>query len=331
MADGRICLDSRGAERLRFGTASVVCSQPSPSCQCSALPGSRSMRSSTQRDEGNRVAMIENAVAHLVARSELRTRILDERNWSAAIGGLEQLGLSPQAVQLLTGIDIPTQSQDARARVDALLAAEGLADLAERVADIRLDTVRTLTQTGDAYLEVEASVARLTDALLDSVLTQATSVSDGGALVNGLRIVEQATLARQAMSSEFNNFFESQFLTLTERADEVRSLIAKEGARSEAIGELQRIAPPGSSTQRAIGNLAASSAVRSFETDVNVLIDKSLAGAGVEVPLATLLADLQGVARAFEASSVATDLYFDLVDAAGEDVRVATRYARGGR
>ncbi len=279
------------------------------------------------REERQRVEDVNVAVRRLVALSELRTRLLDERNWLAAAGGMEQLGLTPVLVQGLTGIDVPQEAVQATEQVDDLIEAQGLDDASERLAEIRADTEVPLTETGRRYDALEQDIGRQSDELLEEVLRDASGVRDRGALTLRIQTLEAATVARQAVSSEFNHYFGAQFSDLADRADELTSLMAQDTIRNEALVELDRITQDGTQSRDAVDEIVVSADAVIFNQAVAMLIEDSITGNGTDAALTAVVSDLQGVAAIFEASSETTDLYFQLVDAAGADMDAASNSA----
>jgi diguanylate cyclase (GGDEF)-like protein len=281
------------------------------------------------RAELERAETVDASVRDLVKLSELRTRLLDEQNWTAAQGGMSELGLSPRLVFGLTGIDVPSEVDDATARVDVLLAELGLADIEADVARLRSDTDRSLTEISDSYNGLERRVGRRADELLDELVVSAGLLSDRGSLVTSIRVLEAATVARQAISAEFNHFFGAQFSEVADRTDELQALVVESALRRDAIERIERLAPAESATGVALQVILTSEPTQAFDRTSLALVDGSF-GSDSEVALTAVLADLDSVAEAFRDSSAATDVYFDLVEAAGEDVYAATAEAGAG-
>ena len=279
------------------------------------------------RAERRQVDAIDASVQDLVLLSELRTRLLDEQNWTAAEGGMAQLGLSPRLVEGLTGIDVPATADEAATRVDQLVSELRLVDVADELAVIRGDAEGTLTEIGRRYHDLELVVGRLADRLLDEVIVGAGEISDRADLVNSLRVLDAATVARQSVSAEFNHYFGAQFSDFGDRTDEVRSLVAQSALRRSAIARIARLAPAGSAAAQTMDAILASPQAQAFDSASLALVNGSLDGEADEAALVAVLADLDTIAKTFEDSSAATVLYFDLVEAAGTDVYRATAAA----
>lgn len=282
------------------------------------------------RDERVRVADVNVAGQGLIALSELRTQLLDERNWYLAAAGIEQLGLPPEAVVALTGIEVDGELAAAGARVDALVDAEGLDDLRLTLAEIRADDDVALVESGARYNELVDDIGSEADTWLDGVLDDSGAVGDDGKLAHSLRVLEAATIARRAVAAETNHYFGAQFSDVANRSDEISSLVGQATIRERALAELDRIVPEGSEARAATDAIAASADAAAFDNAVDELVLNNLAGDSGEADLSRVFDDLQGVASTFEAWSVTNNLYLNLVDAAGQDTAASGDLAAAG-
>ncbi len=273
------------------------------------------------------MADVDSSVRRLVALSELRTRLLDERIWTVVLRGMDELGLTPETVSGLTGIDVGGELTAAASRVDALSEELGLVDEADAIASIRNATWLPLTETGRAYVDLELEVGIMADRLLDEVLDDVGAIPDEGVLSRSIRVLAAATTARRAASAELNHYFGAQFSEQANRAEELTALVGQAAIRRRQLTELDRITFVDSQAQRALGAILASDDAGEFETLASDLVQRSIAGGGSEAALVAVLQDLDAVAVAFEASSVTNGLYLDLVDAAGTDIDAASLMA----
>lgn len=272
------------------------------------------------RDERARVEDVDSAGQRLIALSELRTQLLDERNWEVALGGIDEAGLTPEIVMALTGIDIPSELESASQRVDELVESEGLDEIGAELVGIRGTSEIHLMQIGDRYSAVELEVARETNELLENVFDHAGDIQGSGALARGLRVLEASTIARQAVSSEFSHYFQAQFGDITMRGDELTSLVRQDTIRSEAVAELDRIAVDGSATRGVIDAIGRSLGAVSFTNAVTSLVaDRTAVGEDGAAPTSSPT-DIRSLATVFEALSETTNLYFDLVEASRQDM-----------
>lgn len=284
------------------------------------------------RAEREQAEGINRAIDDLVALSELRSRVLDEQNWTAAEVGIDQLGLPAEFVESMTGIDIPARSLAASTGVDRLMADLGIDDdLALELAGIRDGLPeRELADTGEQYRAFERRIAELSNARFDAAIEGASDVTDGGSLIASVRVFRATTVARQAVSAEFNHYFGAQFSVVTKRTDEIRGIIDTRALRVDAMNEAVRLAADTSRTAAVLDLIATSSAANSFDESSDAVVDANIRGEAPESALSAVLDDLSAVSRDFENASVTTEMYFDLVTAAGEDVASAAQIARAG-
>ncbi len=252
------------------------------------------------REERARMADVDSAVRRLVALSELRTRLLDERNWTVALGGMDKLGVAPETVSGLTGIDVGGELAAAASRVDALSEELGLVDEADAIAGIRNATWLPLTEIGRAYVDIELEVGGMADRLLDEVLDDVGAIPDGGVLSRSIRVLAASTTARQAASAELNHYFGAQFSDQANRAEELTALVGQTAIRRQQLTELDRIAFVGSRARQALEEILTSDDVDNFEASAPDLVERSIAGQGSEAAPVAVLQGLGGVAPAFE-------------------------------
>ncbi len=275
------------------------------------------------RNERAQVADVNTAGQRVIALSELRTQLLDERNWYLAAAGIAELGLPSDLVIALTGIDVADELIGAAARVDDLVDAEGLDEVRVDLDEIRAADDVTLLEGGARYSELVDDIGQHADALLDQVLDQSGGVGDDGRLAHSLRVLEAATIARRAVAAETNYYFGAQFSNGADRSVEISALVGQATIRDQALAELDRIAPADSAVRTATDAIAASADAAAFDRAVTLLVQDSLAGAGADADLMRVFDDLQGVAATFEAWSDTNNLYLNLVDAAGQGAAAA--------
>ena len=274
---------------------------------------------------------VETDVERLLKLTELRTRLLDERNWISALYGMEAIGLNNAMVASFTGIDVSEETTVTRERVDSLVDELQLADVADRLSAIRADGESEIEVINASFAEVEAIVADDSEVVLDRLLALGGVARGGGELINGLRVLEATTVARQAMSAEFSHFFGAQFSAVSDEAAEIEGLIAARDRRHAAERTIGRIAPTDSLALAALSELGDAPSVVVYETAADDLIERRLDGPSATSPsLQAVLNDLGGVATQLKASSTNIDLYFDLVNAAVADVSEASSSLASG-
>ena len=277
--------------------------------------------------ERDRADSVDVSVGRLIELTELRTRLLDERNWFSALGGIDDIGLDPDFVLLLTGLDVPSELERSQAEVNGLLEKLDLPTVQAEVSDIRTIEDESLTAIGLRYDEIENRLATESNDTLDRLLQNAGTLENAEQLVRSLRVLRASTEARQAISDEFTAFFSTQFSPASPDAGRIDDVIELRALRAQAENDISRLAPEGSDTHRSIREIQANDATRTFNDAVVVIIEDRLGRGDLagDSDLNAVLDDLDGVAEVFTASSATTDLYFDLVDSAGTDALDASR------
>ncbi len=272
-------------------------------------------------------ADVEGAIAQLIVITDLRAQILEERNWILALRGMEMVGLTPQLVTTLSGIDVPDQTTRAQDNVDRMSEELGLKDVSERIAEVRVAEESSLAAVGLRYADVETTVAEESDRIRNRLLELAGSASDGEQLIDTLRILEASIEARQSMSAEFSHFFASQFDDEVDVAAEVQQLIAARDRRHRAQDDILSSAAPDSAAVALISEVIESESLAVYEAAADELIAVQLGTPGPSEAsgLTGILADLDRVAVLFTASTANGELYLELVNASAADMSVASQ------
>ncbi|MEZ5330465.1 MAG: EAL domain-containing protein [Thermoanaerobaculia bacterium] len=280
--------------------------------------------------ERARVADVRDHIDHLVALSDLRTKLLEERNWTSAANGIDEIGLSSAVVEALVGVNLADEASGASAAVDQLVAELGLDEVRSQLEAIRATVEGSLEESSRLYVELEQSIGQQASVMFEDLLDDAVAIRDEGQVVDTLRILEASTLARQSIATEFNRYFDAVFSQPSERQEQLLALASAEALRQEALAKVSRLADPGSRTFQVANEISGSAEAEEFAAAVNNLVSGSLVGERTHALSVSSLADLNGLAATFEASTAATDLYLSLVNAAGEDVERASRDAVSG-
>lgn len=270
--------------------------------------------------ERARVTDVRDSIDHLVALSDLRTRLLEERNWTAAANGIDDIGLSSDVVEELVGVDLADEANEASAEVDRLVADLALDEVRSQLDVIRATGSRSLDETNLLYVDLERAIGEQASAMFEDLLDDAAAIRDEGELVDTLRLLEASTLARQSIATEFNRYFAALFSQPSERQEQLHALASAEALRQEAFTKVSSLAQQGSTTYDAATEISESVDAERFAAEVNDLVARSLVGERQDALSGDSLADLNGITSTFESSRVATDLYLSLVKAAGDDV-----------
>ncbi len=280
--------------------------------------------------ERARVTDVRDSIDHLVALSDLRTRLLEERNWTAAANGIAEIGLSSEVVQELVGVNLADEAKEASAEVDRLVADLALDEVRAQLDVIRATDTRSLDESNLLYIDLERAIGEQASVMFEDLLDDAAAIRDEGELVDALRLLEASTLARQSIATEFNRYFAALFSQPSERQEQLLALASAEALRQEAFTKVRGLADRGSKTDEAATEISESADADQFAAEVNDLVARSFVGERQDALSANSLADLNGITSTFESSRVATDLYLGLVKAAGEDVERASKDAVSG-
>ncbi len=266
---------------------------------------------------------VDAAVGRLALLTELKSRLQDERNWSAAGAAIKLIGVPPTLSYQMSGVDIPAELARAMADVDRLVAALGLDDVAQQLIVARSTPAPegTLFAIGRDYDVISSDVAARGQLVIDELTETAGRMRGGENLIRTLRVLEAATTSQESIAAEFTSYFGAQFSSSDLNSD-LRILLGEKRLRTIAEANIRRIAGPGSASRAAMDHIDDSPDVKTFDTSVDTLIRQAqTTGSDVKDDRMTGLAarGLDGTVTMFRASQQSTALYFDLVNAAGGD------------
>lgn len=270
-------------------------------------------------DQRAQAITIDESVSRLVLVTELRTRLLDERNWFSAIAGVNDIGLDINIILAFTGLDLQAELDQSITDVDALLIELGEVEIATDLEQIRTTQTLGIVELPIRYNELEARLGADSERALDDLMKRAGELGDADQLVTSLRILNASTEARQAIADEFSAFFGAQFAEGVNSPEQIRAFIEQRAIRANNETDIERLAVEGSQVFDAIQIIATSPAASEFEQATADLVESP-----VDTDLSAVLTDLDGVISVFTASTDATVLYFDLVGAAGVDAADAS-------
>lgn len=149
-------------------------------------------------------------------------------------------------------------------------------------------------------------------------MERAGRLGDADELVTSLRILQVSTDARQAISDEFTAFFAAQFSPGSNTASGLQATLEQRAIRANAESDIRRLAVDGSHVHQTFAAISTSEAASTFDAAVAGLLQER--ATTEEGDISAVLEDVAGVIDIFTASTQTTDLYFDLVEAAGTDV-----------
>ena len=271
-------------------------------------------------------ATVSESTEELVLLTELRARVLDERNWTAAVSGVADIGFDPVVVEAVVGIDMSRELDEARTSVDSLLVAVDWPELGDDIDGARADEAAVLDDINTAYEAIAASVENRSDLALDALLEVAGDISDGSDLVDALRVLEAAATARRAVTLELTAYFGAQFTGLDGSTAERRTLTEQRSEYRDAIADVARIAGPDTEAIKALNAVEASEDVIAFRAALSSLLASNLQVADVEgFDIAGIFSRLDEVAATFQAANSSVEQHLELVRAAGADVDTTSR------
>ncbi len=269
------------------------------------------------------VADVHRTTDRLVVLTELRSRLLDERNWWSAQAGMRQLGIENEVARDLTGLDVDGELVATRERIDDVLASDEFG-IRDRLLGIRSRVAgdEDLGEIGRELLALEAEVADLAEAHIEHLATVIGDVGDAGELNRCLQILGHAADARQAMATQFSAFWGLNFTVgAIDRREEFTKVVHQGERRQSAIDAILRLSRPDSAVRDAIADLHESQEQRIYGEAIGRLIVRELDG--VRAPADGLLGitdDLTASAQIFTAGSVVTEAHLRLVDAASDEI-----------
>ncbi|NNE11483.1 MAG: GGDEF domain-containing protein [Ilumatobacter sp.] len=271
-------------------------------------------------DSGRRAEAITGELSRLVEYSELRSSLLDERNWSLVVDGIADVGVSASVVEHFVGVDVEGEQREAVASVDRLADSIDGVDLTVALAALRAPGADPVARS-DGYLELERDVAILSDELLLDVRRTAGLLADGDRLIEALQVLEAATAARTAVTMQLSTYLAAHFLADDEGRSDVATLIREQAAYDTAIAGYARIADAHTRSAAAHEALGRSPAVADFAVAIDAFTQTTLAAGDRRVArtLDRLIDEIDTVATTLEAGVGSASRHGDLVTAAGAD------------
>jgi diguanylate cyclase (GGDEF)-like protein len=278
----------------------------------------------TASEARSQVDPLDESANRLIKLTELRTRVIDEQNWSTALLGLQVIGIDPDLASQLSSINIVGEYTDSTTAVDRLISELALSDLEADLARIRqnMSDVERMDELNLGFQQVERAVVELTEAELDILTGIAASVSDGAELMTSLRVLDAAGEARQSLAAQLIGYFTAQFSEIIDFDSTIETLVVQRSTFLAATAEIDRLAPP----QSAVTAIRAQITEEGESAEFGVAVDAQIAsqlsarGESTELDLSALIGQLEESARRFAVGSQAADLHFDLLEAAGADV-----------
>lgn len=271
-------------------------------------------QASAQRSQATTV---DTSTRRLVALTELRAQLLDERNWFSAIGSVNQLGVDLAFVETFIGINLLSELERSQGQVDALFIELDMPEIDAELQSIRADDTIDFIAVAAQYDEIEARLNVESEQTLDSLMERAGALDEADQLITSLRVLNASTEARQAISDEITTFFSAQFSGTVSSLSQLNATIEQRAVRASAEEDIRRLAIDGSNVHVTIRMISESPEAALFDESVADLLATRLEAENGDIE--AVLDDIGGVVDNFTSSIATTNLYFELVDAAGTD------------
>lgn len=269
---------------------------------------------------------IQEATTELVRLTDLRSALIDERNWVLAARGVVDIGLTIDLVSSLTGIDLRVEAERAKARVDMLAGVAALPGLPDRIEQARGDRSEELYETGRLYDQLEEEVGTRIDELFDLLIAGSGDMPAAGPLISTLRVLDAASTARSAVAAQLWSYFGTEFSGQRLGVAELQAVVEQRALYREARRGIERIADVDSGTARIVAEIERSPDALRFEQALEDLFVTSIIDGlpGTDLSVGDVLTRADEIVEVFNAGRVSSELHLDLVTAAGEDVTAAT-------
>ncbi len=319
--------------RVRISRGLPVLSVKTVLALFAALPlsaglGLAAWEANQANDARSQAVEIERLAAELVELTEIRSAVIDERNWVSGIIGIESFGLTSDAIVPLTGIDLNAERMEAAEQVDRLAAETGRTDIADRVEALRMMNdgptielgIGRLTEVGEAYTELELEIGAESNARLDELLGAAGEIGGAGDLVPSLRVLERSATARDSVAVALTAYFSAQFSALEGQDRDSATLVEARSSLRESRAEIRRVADADSSALRQLEAIDQLESVETFDAAVDVLVADAFGGDLAAADLGAVFANLDETVATFQAGTDSSAAHLALVTAAGADV-----------
>ncbi|MGI9606752.1 MAG: putative bifunctional diguanylate cyclase/phosphodiesterase [Acidimicrobiales bacterium] len=279
------------------------------------------------RESRQRAEQVSVRSGELVQLTELRSRLLDERNWSTAKRGVQDLNLPLPFITELTGIDVIAHHESAKDSVDEKLGNLDWPEMEERVEEIRTDDSLEVELLNSSYETLAQVVGHRGDSSLDSLMKLSGDMDGAADLVGSLRVLEASADARQAITLQLTSYFGAQFSGADLARIEYSTLTEQSEVYRRSVSDVARIAASDSQVIKNLNSIETSSDAIAFRAALAQLLaappnDQDLPS-GFSV--ASIMGNLDRVTETFSAGAASVEEHLELVHAAGDDVESTSR------
>ncbi|MGD9753747.1 MAG: hypothetical protein AB7W59_22345, partial [Acidimicrobiia bacterium] len=125
-------------------------------------------------------ALVESSAQRAVDLSALQAGVLHEMNARSAVVSVQALGLAPELVRQLIGVDLAVELESAEQRVDTALDRLALPDIGAQLADLRADESLTMSDCLVRYERIAQAINVPQEATFRSLAEGTSGVQHGG-------------------------------------------------------------------------------------------------------------------------------------------------------
>ncbi|MEM7287141.1 MAG: EAL domain-containing protein [Actinomycetota bacterium] len=283
-------------------------------------------------DRADAAAEIESTAPEVIALASLDAHLSAENYWASAVASTRSLGIPPDLITSMIGIDMEQEFAEARELVDEslrVLGLDGVAFSVDRARDEVAHEDSTTTSIGRAYNAVTEALGYPIRAKIDTLTRLASDVPDGYDLARSNLALAVAIDVRTASSGVASTYFATRYPGAAAEDQPALDLLQFSAVYEDSTRRLELLLEPDSDAAEVWEQVRTDRrVVELFERldDLNdVIFDPDQAFSSV-FDLATL--DIDAEAAAFSDSLDAVDLHLDVVDAVAAEVS-ATAAALG--
>ena len=265
-------------------------------------------------------ASFSDGLDDLVQLSELQSRLLDERNWTIARLGVEEIGLNAPMVAAMTGVDLAASEEAAEVWVDAHLSDLGWSEIETELLALRQNPPASMDVVNMGYEELAGLAEKRFDNALEEMLVPGGQGRDGEYLMASFRVLEASSDARQSLTRQLVAFFGAQFDGYPESFSSLVSLAEQESNYLDAMDRVEQIAISDGEVHDALSVVQESPELVTFRAAVSEVIDNpQIVAESDGLDVSRIMQQLDGISAAFQSWNGAVDVHVALVEAAAID------------
>ncbi|MFK8025524.1 MAG: diguanylate cyclase [Ilumatobacter sp.] len=163
------------------------------------------------QDAALRLEDVEEDIDEALALIELRTVLLEEKNWELVVGGVGVLGVAPEFIDQMLGLDPNAELQAAKAASDLALSTIDDSQLLRATDQYRTATSLGISATLDAFENLERTVSGEVNRRLDALRSAAAGAPNGEAVLESVQRLRAAGEAQRSVASALISSFGAKF------------------------------------------------------------------------------------------------------------------------